>query len=134
MKKYFLILVIMIFSSCSSADSEVTTQKTLEGKWSWIGSSGGIAGTYETPESTNKVINLEFSGSTFKKYINGKLDTESAFTIKTEKSIFGGEKPMIVSNEPSKKFVAMSFVFDGPKLYLYEECYDCYGSGYIRAK
>lgn len=127
MKKYFLILVIAFFSSCNSDDALVGTEKSLQGRWSWTGSTGGIAGTTDTPKSTDKVIYLEFSGANFKTYVNGKLTTESPFTIKTQKSVFGGERPMIVGD-----FMTMSFEFKEDKLYLNEECYDCYGSSYIR--
>jgi len=134
MKKILLLLVLIIMNSCSNNDAVNSTKKSLQGKWSWVSSSGGFAGTTETPKSTNQVIYIEFSGSSYKKYIDGKLAFDYPFEIKTQKSIFGGERPMIVSTDPAKSFVAMSFEFEDNKLHLNEECYDCFGSGYVRIK
>lgn len=135
MKNLFILLFsIVLFSSCSSEDAEGSAKKSLQGKWSWTGSTGGIAGTTDTPKTTNKEMYVEFSGSVYKTYIDGKLATENTFTIKTQKSIFGGEKSMIVSTDPLNYFTPMSFEFKEDKLYLNQECYDCYGSGYIRIK
>ncbi|WP_428228516.1 hypothetical protein [Flavobacterium sp.] len=134
MKKSFLLLVLIIISSCSSEDSDTELKKTLQGRWNWDGSSGGIAGTSSTPESTNKVIYIEFSGSTYRNYVDGKLFSEKKFEIKNRKSIFGGERPMIVSTDTLQYFVPMSFTIENDKLFLSDECYDCFGSGYTRIK
>lgn len=134
MKNYLVFFVLMILTSCSSENPQSSAQKALEGRWNWVQSSGGFAGTTTTPESTNQVIYIEFSGSTFKKYINGKLASDHTFEIKTDKSIFGGEKPMLVSTSQIKYFSPMSFEIKDDKLYLNEECYDCFGSVYVRAK
>lgn len=134
MKSYLLFFVLMILTSCSSENPQSSAQKSLEGKWNWVQSSGGIAGTTTTPASTNQVIYLEFSGNSFKKYINGTFSVDNTFEIKIDKSIFGGEKPMLVSTSPIKYFSPMSFEIKDDKLYLNEECYDCFGSVYVRAK
>lgn len=134
MKNALLFFVFIILASCGSEDFNASKRKSLEGKWNWVQSSGGFAGTTNTPESSNQVIYLEFSGNSFKKYINGKISADYTFVIKTQKSIFGDEKPMIVSDNPDKYFVAMSFEIQGDKLYLSEECYDCFGSVYVRSK
>nr|WP_199002444.1 hypothetical protein [Flavobacterium sp. ASV13] len=134
MKKKLLLLVLIIMSSCSNNDAINSTKKSLQGKWNWVSSSGGFAGTTETPKSTNKVIYIEFSGSSYKKYIDEQLAFDYPFEIKTQKSIFGGERPMIVSTDSSKYFPAMSFEFQNNELHLSEECYDCFGSVYVRVK
>jgi hypothetical protein len=134
MKNALLFFVFIILTSCSSEDLNASKRKSLEGKWNWVQSSGGFAGTTNTPESTNQVIYIEFSGNSFKKYINGTMSADYTFVIKTQKSIFGGEKPMIVNDNPDKYFVAMSFEIQGDRLYLNEECYDCFGSKYERVK
>ena len=134
MKNVLLFFVFIILTSCSSEDFKASQRKSLEGKWNWVQSSGGFAGTTNTPESSNQVIYIEFSGNSFKRYINGTMSADYTFVIKTQKSIFGGEKPMIVSDNPDEYFVPMSFEIQGDKLNLSEECYDCFGSVYVRSK
>jgi hypothetical protein len=134
MKNCLLLFVFMLLASCSSESPETSSKKTLQGKWEWTGSSGGIAGTTSTPASTNQNIYIEFSDTTYKTYINGKLSSEKPYTIKIQESIFGDKRPMIVSTDPQKYFVAMSFEIKENTLFLSEECYDCFGSGYVRLK
>ena len=141
MKKIFFLFVLVILSSCNSNDDDSSTKKAdaqaekdLQGKWNWVISSGGFAGKTYTPQSSNQVIYIEFSGNSFKTYINGILSADNTFVIKTQKSNFGGEKPMIVSDNPDKYFVAMSFEIQGDKLSLSQECDDCFGSLYERIK
>jgi len=134
MKNALLFFVFIILTACSSENSIVSKNKSLDGKWNWVQSTGGFAGTTSTPESSNQVIYIEFSGNSFKKYINGTLSSDLTFVIKTQKSIFGGEKPMLVSDNPTKDFGAISFEIIGDKLHLNEECNDCFGSVYVRAK
>ncbi|MDA6072321.1 hypothetical protein NJT12_22080 [Flavobacterium sp. AC] len=134
MKKYFLLLVLITISSCSNEDSDTKLKKTLEGKWNWNGSSGGFTGTSSTPESTGRIIYIEFSGSTYRNYINGKLLFEKKFEIKTRKSILGGQRPMIVSTDTLQYFIPMSFTIENDELFLSDECFDCFGSGYTRMK
>jgi hypothetical protein len=134
MKNALLFFVFIILTSCGSEDINASKRKSLEGKWIWVQSSGGFAGKTETPESTNQVIYIEFSGNSLKKYVNGTLSADNTFVIKTQESIFGGKKSMIVSDNPDKYFVALSFEIEGNKLYLSEECYDCFGSKYERVK
>jgi len=134
MKNVLLLFLFVLLASCSSENSNVTASKKLEGKWNWIQSTGGIAGTTNTPQSSNQVIYIEFSGNSFKKYINGKLSADHTFIIKTDKSIFGGERQMIVNDNPITYFPPMSYEIDGNKLSLSEECYDCFGSQYERIK
>ncbi|MBU2525411.1 MAG: hypothetical protein KKC03_02275 [Bacteroidetes bacterium] len=50
MKKIFLLLFVCIgFLNCSDDDGD---SNSLLGVWVWTGSSGGIGGVIETPEST----------------------------------------------------------------------------------
>lgn len=134
MKKLYLILALILFMSCNSDDSDTSIKKSLEGKWSLVQTSGGITGSTDTPESLNAVIYIEFSGSTLKEYSNGKLTHENTFAIKTQKSIFGEDRPMLVSDNPDKYFIPKSFRIEGNNLYLSDECADCFGSSYTRIK
>ena len=40
-----------------------TTQELLEGDWTWVESSGGIAGETRTPTSTGETMSLRFLGA-----------------------------------------------------------------------
>lgn len=134
MKKMLLLIALVVISSCSNDDAETTSKKNLQGKWKWTGSSGGFAGTTVTPKP-DEVFIIEFSGSNFRTYENGTLISDSPFEIKTQSSIiFGGERQMIVSNNPEKYFIRMSFTFQGDKLFLDQECNDCFGSSYVWVK
>lgn len=133
MKKILLLIALIVVSSCSSDDAETTSEKNLQGKWKWTGSSGGLTGSTVTPKP-DEVIVIEFSGSTYRTYNNGTLTSEKPFEIQTQSSIFGDDRPIIISSDPDKYFIKKSFSIEGNNLYLAEECYDCFGSSYVRVK
>lgn len=134
MKKMLLLIALVIVSSCSSDDAETTAQKKLQGKWKWTGSSGGITGSTVTPKP-DEVIIIEFSGSNYRKYNNGTLISDKPFEIKTQSSIYGDDRPIIISSDnPEKYFIKMSFSIEGDNLYLADECNDCFSSSYVRVK
>jgi hypothetical protein len=64
MKKSYLILFVIsiLFASCS-VESSVKDSNTnsIIGTWTWQKSSGGIAGTTQTPESTGVQEKLVFT-------------------------------------------------------------------------
>lgn len=127
MKKVAYVFITLLLLSCDSDDS---AENLLNGKWNWVSSSGGIAGKTMTPASENKTIVLEFYNSIMTKYENGNLVSEDPFSVETRESIMGGERKMIVIDNSENQ----SFEIIGKKLYLSDECYDCYQYEYELVK
>ncbi|MCJ7758302.1 MAG: hypothetical protein MUP24_09145 [Gillisia sp.] len=126
LKKYIL-LILVGFSiwSCSVNDEKTTGE--IIGNWNWIGSSGGIAGTTETPESTGDERKLEISKDSIKGYLNGALNLKTKYTVETRKSLlFNEPRKMIISENGFKQIID----FDGDDLILIGDCNDCFTSGY----
>lgn len=127
MKKVAYVFITLLLLSCDSNDS---AESLLNGKWNWISSSGGIVGKTMTPASENKTIVLEFYNSIMTKYENGNLVSEDPFSVETRESIMGGERKMIIIDNSENQ----SFEIIGKKLYLSDECYDCYQYEYELVK
>jgi hypothetical protein len=142
-KSTFLLFTVLLLFSCNSAEDNIknanadkSTEKNLEGRWLWVSSTGGFAGITQTASDQKKEI--EFSGSTLKTYIDGKLSHEQQFFIKTKPSIFGGNKDMIIIDKglsiTQDYYFDRSFEIKDGNLILSEECYDCFISKYERVK
>lgn len=127
MKKIAYVFITLLLLSCDGDDS---AENLLNGKWNWVSSSGGIVGKTMTPTSENKTIVLEFYNSIMTKYENGNLISEDSFSVETKESILGGQRKMIIIDNSE----AQSFEIIGDKLFLSDECYDCYQSEYDRIK
>lgn len=126
----FLFIFFQLLSCSSNSKIGASSENSLNGKWNWVSSTGGFIGSTLTPASEKKTMTIEISNSTIKRYENGNLLSENTFTIKTQNSIYGDNKKMIViENMPSQ-----SFEIKDNKLFLNDECHDCYQSEYVRIK
>lgn len=124
-KNILLIFVGFSIWSCSVNDEKTTSDIT--GKWNWTGSSGGIAGTTETPESTGDERTLEISKDSIKSYLNDELYLKTKYTVETRESLlFNEPRKMIIPEQGFKKVID----FDGDSLVLTDDCYDCFTSSY----
>jgi hypothetical protein len=126
MKKIaFIILIGLTIFGCSSDNENSNTN--LIGIWNWTGSSGGIAGINETPESTGNTIKLEIMTTSIKSYLNGNLTAETSYTIETKESLlFNEAREMIISENGFRQIINL----DGNNLTLIGDCNDCFTSGY----
>lgn len=127
MKKFVLFVALLVcVVSCSSTSDSVMTRQSIVGKWQLVEMSGGITGKTVVPKLTNEIA---ISKTEIKIYEDGTLIATEKYTIETKKSIFGGEKQMLVytSGSPSQ-----GYVLEGDKLLLNDECYDCYQKEYIK--
>ena len=139
MKKYFIFLILAMLSSCDNDDNnDLSSQNNLTGRWNWIITSGGFGGGSQTPEKLNQTRIIEFSGNSLKTYLNGNLSMIQKFSIQNKPSPFGGEQKVIVIDKENsitnEVYIGWSFEIIGNKLYLREECADCYTSEYERIK
>lgn len=127
--KKFLAFSLVIFSLMSCSATSDSSTSVIIGKWDWVQSSGGIIGATTTPKSTNKTMSIDISKSEIKWYENGNLTATDAYSIQTKESILGGKQQMLVysSGRPSQ-----SFSVDGNKLFMSDECNDCYRSEYVK--
>ncbi|WP_035647120.1 hypothetical protein [Flavobacterium sp. ASV13] len=135
MKKYLLLFVLIILSSCSNDDKNSNSVASLQGRWLWVSSTGGFQGV--TPAALNRKEELEFSDNYVKTYIDGQLMKKLKFHIATKKSIFGGNKKLIVIDKEDITqvyYADRSFIIAGDKLTLSEECNDCFISKYEKVK
>ena len=103
------------------------------GKWIWIKSCGGFAGGCQTPKSTGRKIVIEFTkDSVYREYKNDTLLIETTFTVKYGKTIYSQNLAQLIER---KNMMLESFSFvTGDTLTLNDECFDCYGSTYVRIK
>ena len=129
MKHLLILLISVLFLNSCDRNNDNTNNDNLIAKWDWVQSTGSISGTDQTPNSTGINRVLEISKNTVKVYENGVLKAEKNYTIQTKNSIYGGEKQMIVYGPNQSD---QSFLVEGNKLYLNDECYDCYKQYYIK--
>lgn len=122
---YFIIAFSIISCSSEKASSE---QDAIIGEWNWIESSGGIAGTTTTPQSTGKSIQLKITSAKVIQYVDGALVSEINYSIQTGTSIFGGQRKLLVYDSGIKK----SFEQTNSQLILNDECFDYYQNKYIK--
>jgi hypothetical protein len=136
MKEYFIFLIFAILSSCNNDD--LSSQNNLTGRWNWIITSGGFGSGSQTPETLKQTMVIEFSGNSLKTYVNGNLHKIQKFSIQAKPSPFGGKQKVIVIDKvnsiTNEAFIDQSFKIIGRKLYLIQECVDCYTSEYERIK
>jgi hypothetical protein len=122
-----LFIVMIILLSCSK-ERTTSNLNSLNGKWKWIETSEGISGKKETPATTGKIINLQISEQSIKKYENGSLISDLPYTLKTNKSFFGDVKQILVFDGiPSQ-----SYKIEGNQLKFFEECNDCLIYKYVK--
>jgi hypothetical protein len=138
MKKFTLLIIFAALISCSNDDNDVSSKNNLKGKWNWLITSGGFGGGAQTPETTEQTKVIQFSGNTLKTYVNGTLSQTQKFTIQTKPSPLGGNRKVIVIDKgnsiTNEVYIDQSFEIIGKKLYLRDECADCYTSEYERTK
>lgn len=138
MKKYFLLFILAVLTSCNNDENDISSKNNLKGRWNWIITSGGFGGGSQTPETLKQTMIIEFSGNFLKTYINGNLSQTQRFSIQTKLSPFGGKQKVIVIDKENsitnEVYIDQSFKIIGKKLYLIQECVDCSTSEYERVK
>lgn len=126
MKKHILLILIGFSIWSCSVNDEKTTGEII-GNWNWIGSSGGIAGTTETPESTGDKRKLKITTDSIKSYLNGAVYLKTKYTVETRESLlFNEPRKMIISENEFKQIID----FDGDTLVLIGDCNDCFTTEY----
>ncbi len=125
----FFLITIMV--SCSDENTNIQAEKNLIETWSWVSSSGGIAGTTETPASTGKNRDLKFtSDGKYFFYTNGVISSEGTYKFSTLKSIVDGTiKKSIIFSAGGEMIIDK---IDNTNLYLSDNYYDGFGSYYIK--
>ncbi|HNL83744.1 MAG TPA: hypothetical protein PKO18_00815 [Chitinophagales bacterium] len=130
MRFLLIISVLTIFLSCKKdAIKGSYNQNDLTGRWEWLSSSGGITGGTETPATRGYSQSINITADKIQFYTNDILTQDITYTIGQAVSIYDHEtRTMLMqSNNP-----ICSYKIVGNKLYLYDECFDCYSSEYIR--
>ncbi len=126
MRKLFLLVLVVVLLG-ASCDDHTPVPNSIIGKWNWISSTGGIAGSTYTPQNTGESIRLEFSSdSMYSQYLNDSLLYRCAFSIIQSESIYNNELTQMIE---CTGFLRRSFSFDlEGNLLLSDEAAD----GYIR--
>jgi hypothetical protein len=121
-----LFVLAVVLLSCESA---VEPDSRLLDSWQWVSSSGGFAGTMETPASTGEEVMIEFTAKKFRKYVNGSLTEELGYKVKLEESIYSTEPEEVINYSNGWR---QSYLIKDDTLYLSDQCYDCYGYIYVK--
>ncbi len=110
---------------------EITKQFSsddISGSWTWVKTNGGKAGVNETPENSNKIMNLIIRAKKISRYTNNSLDFTTEYKIEKRKSIKDHtEVDMIVYNN-----LAKSISLNKNYLILFDEVYDGFEFHYVK--
>jgi hypothetical protein len=83
---YVLLLCFAALMACTKEKVQTTpttgiTTKDLDGEWTWISSSGGIAGKTYTPDNSTKSMKLTFAGNKVSSIVNTAPKGSMTFSI-----------------------------------------------------
>lgn len=129
MKKLVLTLVLAILTINCSNDDENTIKEQLIGKWKWVESSGGIQGETINPQTTGENRHIVITSDKIKYYTNGTLSSEFDYYLQKRVSIWTNEMRDFLIYKYDR---TQSIVLNDNKLFLYDECNDCYQHEYIK--
>ena len=132
MKKTILLslLSVLIFG-CGKINTPNTEAEKLFGKWRFVSSSGGFAGTGNTSYSSNDIYEYKENG-TFSHYQGNQLIDQSSFSLQLGPSIFSQTDQLMIHYGGLSPQLSQSFVIDQDTLFLSEEVYD--GFQYVFVK
>jgi hypothetical protein len=132
MKKTILLslLSVLIFG-CGKINTPNTEAEKLFGKWRFVSSSGGFAGTGNTSYSSNDIYEYKENG-TFSHYQGNQLIDQSSFSLHLGPSIFSQTDQLMIHYGGLSPQLSQSFVIDQDTLFLSEEVYD--GFQYVFVK
>jgi hypothetical protein len=132
MKKLFTLSIIaMLFISCGKINTPNAESEKLFGKWRFVSSSGGFAGTGNTSYSSNDLYEYKENG-TFSHYQGNQLIDQSSFSLQLGPSIFSQTDQLLIHYGGISPQLSQSFVIHQDTLYLSEEVYD--GFQYVFVK
>jgi len=142
---YFLLLLLtLFFTTCSNEDTPLqegptsSGTKGLQGSWTWVATTGSIAGVTITPESSGKRMQVEFTDDeVFNKFVDWKKVYTSPYALH--------EKDSIVQYTTLALFEGVGLGFDhqveqqfklegGDKLWLIDPCCDNFLFEFVRLK
>lgn len=131
LKGIVLLFLILFLTSCTEQINSKNEVSTLTATWSWVSSSGGIAGTTINPTTTGKSIKLKISSDgNYTIYTNEKITSQGTYKLEIKKCIHDHtDKNIIVfSNDSSMMIEKIDYI----NLFLSDEFYDGFTSTYIR--
>lgn len=124
-----LILIGLAVLGCSKDDGEIV--ESIVGEWNWVKSTGGIADITYTPQTTGENRELVISSDSLKHYTNGELVSKIKYKI--EMVHIDDEVLKMIVPEP-EEVIRQFFVLEQNRLFLIDDCADCFISEYKRMK
>lgn len=116
---------------CGKINTPNAEAEKLFGKWRFVSSSGGFAGTGNTNYSSNDLYEYKENG-TFSHYEGNQLIDQSSFSLQLGPSIFSQTDQLLIHFGGLSPQLSQSFVIDQDTLFLSEEVYD--GFQYVFVK
>lgn len=101
------------------------------GRWTWVESTGGIAGLTRTPASTGETRSLRFDGSFAESFRDGELQRRDGYSLNR---IGGTEGFQIIYHGPLAPFASQAVELRADTLVLIDPCCDGFTSRYERSK
>jgi len=126
-KTLFLTLIVLLNINCSRDDNREVSSP-ITGQWNWVKSTGGIAGSTYTPESTGENRMLIISSDSIKYFTNGDLLSKLKYTIEL-RDVYGESRELIV---PEFLGITQFFELNENKLTLIDYCDDCFVNEYMK--
>lgn len=137
-KLTFSIIAVFLIACTVNSNQEdenpdIVTQK-LNGEWTWVKSTGSIAGITVTPESSGLTMDIEFTTNhIFNKNVNGNTVYTSPFNIQEDEIEF-----TTIAQFPSAGFgldhqSQQQIKFEGDKiLFLIDRCCDNFSFEFVK--
>ena len=139
MKITLCFLLLLFCLSCQKQSAQPNNEPTVDiskiyGKWDWIGSSGGFAGSTYTPKSEHQTRMLNItSDNQMYLYTNGSLTAQWQFTIDKGRSYITGDTAYLIHyTQGSPDDVILTAKRD--TLIIANEVSDGFTTEYIRHK
>jgi hypothetical protein len=130
MKKLFTLSIIaMLFISCGKINTPNAESEKLFGKWRFVSSSGGFAGTGNTSYSSNDLYEYKENG-TFSHYQGNQLIDQSSFSLQLGPSITSQTDQLLI--QYGTVGYKQSFQISNDTLFLSDEVFD--GFQYVFVK
>jgi hypothetical protein len=137
MRYFTLIFIALVFCSASSCNKndDPGPSSSLVGKWRWVKSVGGIAGTTLTPQTEGFTQTQVYGAdSTYKMYRNNAIELENTFTV--VKNYKQGDQTVDVLKINNNDVNRSAFVIRNDTLYTTDYLFisDGFSTVYVRVK